>query len=472
MAKPYGLCRLLKPESSPPARQGQPWAWVDRNNPASAYPTDFALVRRDSCSISGSAGKPQQLPPRRPVFCLSTSEAPSSVVSAHRSRLLELITHAVAERCTDCQTTPAPAHRFPFQIQVEGDSSAIASVRALVPSVRGFKDMTADRQLTRAPLAASEAPGPQQAEPPLGWKRPGRRQTRPTIGARTLPPSIPPLALAPSGRHSSRLCSALTRLPPTPPPGLEPPGWDAPPAPTDLDASAGAPETSGGHPAGNPADGAGARRSLLNTEAVEKLGAARLWEKGFHGEKVKMAVFDTGVRADHPHFRHIVERTNWTNEETLDDGLGHGTFVAGTIAGTHSGCPGFAPEAEIFTFRVFTNAQARRRRGWVDWRCALRLLRGLSWNLFGRSALHRVLVASRHPRKSHSPLIPFRGKRLQVSYTSWFLDAFNYAIARGMHVLNLSIGGPDYLDHPFVEKVRAAAAEQVQAAPFAAASIL
>lgn len=42
---------------------------------------------------------------------------------------------------------------------------------------------------------------------------------------------------------------------------------------------------------------------------------------------------------------------------------------------------------------------------------------------------------------------------MQVSYTSWFLDAFNYAIATGMNVVNLSIGGPDYLDQPFVEKV-------------------
>lgn len=42
---------------------------------------------------------------------------------------------------------------------------------------------------------------------------------------------------------------------------------------------------------------------------------------------------------------------------------------------------------------------------------------------------------------------------MQVSYTSWFLDAFNYAIATKMNVLNLSIGGPDYLDLPFVEKV-------------------
>ena len=40
----------------------------------------------------------------------------------------------------------------------------------------------------------------------------------------------------------------------------------------------------------------------------------------------------------------------------------------------------------------------------------------------------------------------------QVSYTSWFLDAFNYAIATEMDIVNLSIGGPDYLDEPFVDK--------------------
>ena len=43
--------------------------------------------------------------------------------------------------------------------------------------------------------------------------------------------------------------------------------------------------------------------------------------------------------------------------------------------------------------------------------------------------------------------------KFQVSYTSWFLDAFNYAIQRKVDILNLSIGGPDFMDKPFVEKV-------------------
>lgn len=53
----------------------------------------------------------------------------------------------------------------------------------------------------------------------------------------------------------------------------------------------------------------------------------------------------------------LQERTNWTNEDTLNDNLGHGTFVAGVIAGQDSECLGFAPDTEIYAFRVFTDAQ-------------------------------------------------------------------------------------------------------------------
>ena len=128
------------------------------------------------------------------------------------------------------------------------------------------------------------------------------------------------------------------------------------------------------------------------------LQADILWQMGVTGAGVKVAIFDTGLSKTHPHFKKIRERTNWTNEKTLNDELGHGTFVAGVIASSKE-CLGFAPDAEIHVFRVFT--------------------------------------------------------KNQVSYTSWFLDAFNYAIMKKIHVLNLSIGGPDFKDTPFVEKVRA-----------------
>ena len=77
------------------------------------------------------------------------------------------------------------------------------------------------------------------------------------------------------------------------------------------------------------------------------------------GTGIRVAIFDTGLRADHPHFRNIKERTNWTDESTLEDGLGHGTFVAGVIA-SQSECLGFAPDVDLHIFRVFTND-----RGWL-----------------------------------------------------------------------------------------------------------
>ena len=136
--------------------------------------------------------------------------------------------------------------------------------------------------------------------------------------------------------------------------------------------------------------------------ATTKAGV--LWKDGFTGRGVKVAIFDTGLASSHKHFRKVVERTNWTNEKTLDDNVGHGTFVAGMVA-SQGECKGFAPDAELYIFRVFDSKQ--------------------------------------------------------TSYTSWFLDAFNYAIGSGVNILNLSIGGPDFMDRPFVEKVQEAVANNI-----------
>ena len=69
-----------------------------------------------------------------------------------------------------------------------------------------------------------------------------------------------------------------------------------------------------------------------------------------------------------------------------------------------------------------------------------------------------MLLSSPLPLPPPCPLpspLPSRLSSLrQVSYTSWFLDAFNYALYRKVHVLNLSVGGPDFADLPFTRKVR------------------
>lgn len=144
--------------------------------------------------------------------------------------------------------------------------------------------------------------------------------------------------------------------------------------------------------------GRGLKRTVPR-QITAALEAESLWQLGYTGKGVKVAIFDTGLAEDHPHFLpgRIKDRTDWTEEKSKNDKIGHGTFVAGIIASSRE-CLGFAKDADLYIFRVFTDNQ--------------------------------------------------------VSYTSWFLDAFNYAILKKINVLNLSIGGPDFMDHPFVDKVR------------------
>lgn len=150
----------------------------------------------------------------------------------------------------------------------------------------------------------------------------------------------------------------------------------------------------------NNSDGTGHKsRKILRSlprQITHALQANTLWLLGHRGKGVKVAVFDTGLPKSHPHFKSVKDRTDWTDEKKFYDDVGHGTFVSGVIASDRD-CKGFAPEADLFIFRVFTSKQ--------------------------------------------------------VSYTSWFLDAFNYAILKKIDVLNLSIGGPDFMDKPFVDKV-------------------
>ena len=109
----------------------------------------------------------------------------------------------------------------------------------------------------------------------------------------------------------------------------------------------------------------------------------------------------------------VVETLNWTDEEDANDQVGHGTFVASVIGASDSedvsanSCRGLAPESTLHIFKVFNSKQ--------------------------------------------------------LSYTSWFLDAFDYALhsEHKVHVLNLSIGGPDHSDLPFMRKVDEAVASNI-----------
>ena len=143
------------------------------------------------------------------------------------------------------------------------------------------------------------------------------------------------------------------------------------------------------------------------TNVTDYFKLSSFYEKGITGKGISIGLLDTGISKrllSTNVFPKLKANIDWTNENILDDLIGHGTFLASLISATgkgvfneDTGIKGIAPDADLYVFRIFT--------------------------------------------------------KNQVSFTSWFLDAFNYAILRNIDVLNLSIGGPEWTDRPFVEKV-------------------
>ena len=100
-------------------------------------------------------------------------------------------------------------------------------------------------------------------------------------------------------------------------------------------------------------------------ENVLKVNADQVWNLGYTGEGVLVAIIDSGVRLDHadlqgrfwdggPEFpNHGYDFYSHDNDPS--DTHGHGTHVAGTIVGTGvSGTQtGIAPEAKIMVLKVF-----------------------------------------------------------------------------------------------------------------------
>lgn len=89
---------------------------------------------------------------------------------------------------------------------------------------------------------------------------------------------------------------------------------------------------------------------------VQMVNAPKLWAKT-QGENVKVAILDTGVDNTHPDLvDNIKDGMNFTGGDSSDfsDQQGHGTHVAGIIAGVDNeeGIVGVAPKAELYIGKV------------------------------------------------------------------------------------------------------------------------
>lgn len=104
---------------------------------------------------------------------------------------------------------------------------------------------------------------------------------------------------------------------------------------------------------------------------VSMINAPNLWNLGYTGKGVTIAIIDTGCDTTHPNLAgRIIGGRNFTaddnsNPNIYKDYQGHGTHVAGTIAASKSntGLVGVAPEANLLILKSLDKSGS----GKIEW---------------------------------------------------------------------------------------------------------
>jgi len=110
-------------------------------------------------------------------------------------------------------------------------------------------------------------------------------------------------------------------------------------------------------------DNGSSRSEAINglPSASQYIGADELWMRGIDGKGVTVAVIDSGIDENHPDLvgKVIGEKNFLADETTTDDLLGHGTMVAGIIAGSGAASNGkyrgVAPGASLLSVKVINS---------------------------------------------------------------------------------------------------------------------
>jgi serine protease AprX len=93
--------------------------------------------------------------------------------------------------------------------------------------------------------------------------------------------------------------------------------------------------------------------SAVYTDAI---GASKTWDQGYTGQGIGVALIDTGVNAVGDLAGKVLHAEDFTPEQDDVDHYGHGTFVAGLIAGqgtgSNGGVKGVAPGSHIVSVKI------------------------------------------------------------------------------------------------------------------------
>ena len=62
----------------------------------------------------------------------------------------------------------------------------------------------------------------------------------------------------------------------------------------------------------------------------------------------------------------VSQVVDFTTDGNARDSIGHGTFITSVVGSVNEDCPGIAPEAEIFIFKLFTESKESYTSWFID----------------------------------------------------------------------------------------------------------
>lgn len=120
----------------------------------------------------------------------------------------------------------------------------------------------------------------------------------------------------------------------------------------------------------------------IATSEIKRINATKAWELGITGSGINVSIIDSGINPSHPDIAGRV--TGWVdfvNSQALPyDDYGHGTHVAGTVAGIGIGgiTTGVAPEANLFGVKVLDKNGSGNETEVID---------GIQWSIENKAEI-------------------------------------------------------------------------------------
>ena len=131
------------------------------------------------------------------------------------------------------------------------------------------------------------------------------------------------------------------------------------------------------------------------------VNADKLWAKGVDGRGITVAVIDSGIDKNHPDLEgKIVGEKNFVDDEiSADDLLGHGTMVAGIIAGSGAASggkyKGIAPGASLLNVKVIDSSGDGKLSD---------IIAGIEWAIYNGANVLSLSLGGLNVGESNPPL--------------------------------------------------------------------